>query len=164
MITSEQNNKLLVKLAQDKAYRFLKNGTIQKRGADGKFRSVGYDRHGYTVVRYKGKSLVAARALAVKEALNEGALPTLISNLLSNTVILHKNRKSSDNRVINLKPTRAGKYPKTKKKALSAEQIERMVALFCEGLSVAKIARRFRRKISRSHISRIIKRELGVEL
>jgi hypothetical protein len=163
MGTSTQNNKLLVKLAQDRSYRFLKNGTVQKKGSDGKFRTVGSDRHGYTVVQYRGKKLVVARAIAVREALNEGATGTLISKLLTNTVILHKNRKSADNRVVNLRPTRAGKYPKTQKRGLTAAQIEKMVALFCEGFSVAKIARRFRRKVSRSYISRIIKRELGVE-
>jgi hypothetical protein len=163
MVTSTQNNKLLVKLAQDRRYRFLKNGTVQKKGSDGKFRTVGSDRHGYTVVHYRGKKLVAARAIAVREALNEGANGTLISKILTNTVIFHKNRKSDDNRVVNLRPIRAGKYPKTQKRGLTADQIKKMVALFCKGYSVAKIARRFRRKISRSYISRIIKRELNVE-
>lgn len=163
MVTSTQNNKLLVKLAQDRNYRFLKNGKIQKKGSDGKFRTIGSDRHGYTVIRYGGKKLVAARALAAHEALNEGATKTLISKALANTVIFHKNRKSTDNRISNLKPIAAGKYPKTQKRGLTNAQMEKMVALFCEGYSVAKIARRFRRKLSRSYISRIIKRKLGAE-
>ena len=165
MSTSKvRNNQLAVKLASDRRYKFQKNGVIKKLGSDGKFREVGTERHGYNVLTYKGKKIVVARAITAKELLNLGYAPEVAAEILGRRVVVRKNGKSLDDRIKNLYAT----YPsyvvrEEGTKRLSQKQVDRMVELFFDGFSVAKIARRFRRKISRSHVSRVIRRELGIE-
>lgn len=159
MIAKVRNTKLAVRLARDPNYKVQKNGVIKKRGSDGKFREVGSERHGYQVVTYKGVKLVVGRVVMAKELLRSYGQPFATKFLYKNRV-LRKNGISLDDSRVNV--TFTAVRTKRKVKALSQAQIDRMVNLFCEGYSVAKIARRFRRKISRSHLSRIIKRELGV--
>lgn len=162
MSTSKaRNNKLAVKLATDSRYKIQKNGAIKKLGSDGKFREVGTTRHGYNVVSYKGKKVVVARAVYAKKLLELGYDQTQITGFLYARPIFRKNGVSLNDAAKNLTGYNPGREEGTKR--LSRKQIDRMVALFCEGYSVAKIARRFRRRISRSHISSVIKRELGME-
>lgn len=161
MSTSKaRNNKLAVKLATDNRYKFQKNGAVKKLGSDGKFREVGTTRHGYNVVSYNGKKVVVARAAYAKKLLELGYDKAQITGFLSARSIFRTNGVSLDDSAKNLSgiPT-----SRESTKRLSRKQIDRMVELFCEGYSVAKIARRFRRRISRSHISSVIKRELGME-
>lgn len=161
MSTSKaRNNKLAVKLATDSRYKIQKNGAIKKLGSDGKFREVGTTRHGYNVVSYKGKKVVVARAVYAKKLLELGYDQTQITGFLYARPIFRKNGVSLNDAAKNLTGYNPGREPS---KRLTRKQIDRMVELFCEGFSVAKIARRFRRKISRSYISSVIKRELGME-
>ena len=161
MSTSKaRNNKLAVKLATDGRYKIQKNGAVKKLGSDGKFREVGTTRHGYNVVSYGGKKVVVARAAYAKKLLDLGYDKAQITGFLSARSIFRANGVSLDDTSKNLSGIATTRETT---KRLSRKQIDRMVDLFCEGFSVAKIARRFRRKISRSHISRVIKRELGVE-
>lgn len=161
MSTSKvRNNQLAVQLASDTRYKVQKNGAIKKRGSDGKFREVGTTRHGYNVVSYKGKKVVVARVLYAKNFLDNGYERKDIANAMLTRRIFRKNGISLDDSRKNLSTFNYNQEPA---KRLTRKQIDRMVELFCEGFSVAKIARRFRRKISRSYLSTIIKRELGVE-
>lgn len=153
-------NKLAVKLASDSRYKFQKNGVVKKRSSDGKYREVGTTRHGYNVISYGGTRVVTARAIIAKLLLDAGHSANSIEVTLNARSVYRKNGFSLDDKLTNLVPHNPGR---SESKRLSRKQINRMVDLFCEGFSVAKIARRFRRKISRSHISRVIKRELGVE-
>jgi transposase len=162
MITSIQNNRLAVKLALDPFYKVQKNGIIKKKGADGKYRTLHGERHGYRIVVYKGKKLVVGRVVYAQRLLETGLSAKEVSERLGKIVVERKNGVSLDDRLNNLAGKSPGKVRRGKMKRLSKEQIELMVKLFRSGHSVAKIARRFRRKISRSHLSRIIKRELGV--
>lgn len=161
MSTSKaRNNKLAIQLATDSRYKIQKNGTVRKRTATGTYRAVGTTRHGYNVVSYKGKKVVVARAIAAKKYLDSGFTKEFVASYLSEMSIFRRNGVSLDDSRKNLTaiaPTRETT------KRLTRKQIDRMVELFCEGFSVAKIARRFRRRISRSYLSSIIKRELGVE-
>jgi hypothetical protein len=159
MIGKEANNKLAVAMARDRNYRFLKNGKIQKF-IGGKFRTIGTERHGYTVVTYKGKKLVAARVIAARKYLDLSVGNYDSQVLLNNRVIVHKNGRTLDNRVKNLVDLYPAYVPREETKRLTKAQITAMVALFKKGNSVAKIARRFKRKISRSHLSQVIKRNL----
>lgn len=160
MSTSKtQNNKLAVQLATDSRYKIQKNGTVKKRGSDGKFRLVGTTRHGYNVVTYKGKKIVVARAIAAKKYLDAAFTKEFVTNYLAEMSVFRKNGNTLDDSRKNLTSI----TPKREvTKRLTRKQIDRMVELFCDGYSVAKIARRFRRKISRSHLSSVIKRELGL--
>jgi hypothetical protein len=160
MIAKVRNTKLAVSLARDSNYKVQKNGVIKKKGADGKFRTVGSERHGYQVVNYRGVRVVVGRVVRALRLLDFGYSSERTTELLLNNRVFRKNGVSLDDSYSNV---RFGRTKLTRKaKTLSRTQIDKMVALFCEGYSVAKIARRFRRKISRSHLSRIIKRELGV--
>lgn len=165
MSTSKvHNNKLAVQVATDRRYKVQKNGTVRKLRSDGKYHVVGTTRHGYNVISYKGKKIVTARVIRALMFLEYGYRPESVVDLLNDTVVVHENGVSLDDRRANL----AGAYPggirrEGTVKRFTQKQKDRMVELFCEGFSVAKIARRFRRKISRSHISKIIKHELGVE-
>lgn len=164
MSTSKaRNNKLAIQLATDGRYKIQKNGTVKKRSADGTYRAIGTTRHGYNVVTYKGKKVVVARAIAAKRYIDAGytAESTLVN--LSRVVVHRKNGTSLDDRQANLRNLYPTLVPREETKRLTQKQKDRMVELFCEGFSVAKIARRFRRRISRSHVSKVIKRELGVE-
>jgi len=165
MSTSKaRNTKLAVKLASDRRYKFQKNGTVKKLGSDGKFREVGTERHGYNVLTYRGTKIVTARALVAKLYLDRGFAPKAATDLLLQSVVVRKNGKSLDDRINNLASLSPFLVPRVKAaKRLSQKQIDRMIELFFEGFSVAKIARRFRRKVSRSYVSTIIKRELGIE-
>ncbi len=163
MSTSKaRNNKLAVKLATDSRYKIQKNGSVKKLGSDGKFREVGTTRHGYNVVSYGGKKVVVARAAYAKKLLDLGYDKSQITGFLYERPIYRKNGVSLNDSAKNLTGYNPGREDGAKR--LTRKQIDRMVDLFCEGFSVAKIARRFRRRISRSHISRVIKRELGVEV
>lgn len=157
-----RNNKLALQLATDRRYKIQKNGTVKKLGADGKFRTVGTTRHGYNVVTYKGKKIVVARAIAAKAYAEAGYSTEFILGTLSQRVVVRKNGTSLDDRRVNLVDLYPSRVPREETKRLTRSQIDRMVALFCEGYSVAKIARRFRRRINRSHVSTVIKRELGI--
>lgn len=165
MATSKvRNNILALKLASDTRYKFQKNGVIKKRGADGKYREVGTERHGYRVISYQGTKIVAARAIAAKYYLDEGKYSVEdVLSVLATRVLVRRNGVSTDDRRTNLVDLYPRFVSRNETKRLSRRQIDRMVELFTEGFSVAKIARRFRRRISRSNISRVIRRELGVE-
>jgi hypothetical protein len=162
MITSTKNNKLAVQLALDSRYKVQKNGVIKKKGSDGKYQTLGSERHGYQVITYKGTKLVVGRVVYAQRLLTLGYSPIFASKYLGATVVQRENGISLDDRNNNLRGRNPGQVKREKTKRLTRNQIDRMVALFCAGNSVAKIARRFRRKISRSHISRVIKKELGV--
>lgn len=157
------NNRLAVKLATDSRYRFQKNGVVKKIGSDGKFRVVGTERHGYNVVTYLGTKIVVARVYAAQEMLEVGFTPDGAAIALKNFVVERVNGISLDDRKTNLYVARPSEIKREDTKRLTQKQIDRMVELFFDGFSVAKIARRFHRKISRSHVSRIIRRELNLE-
>ncbi|OQW47368.1 MAG: hypothetical protein A4S09_05070 [Proteobacteria bacterium SG_bin7] len=161
MVTSVRNNKLAVRLALDPRYKVQKNGTIKKKGADGKYRTLGTERHGYQVITYKGKKLVVGRIVYAQRLLNAGYGTKFVAKYLGSTVVERENGFSLDDHDNNLRGRSPGQVKREKTKRLTRKQIDRMVDLFCAGYSVAKIARRFRRKISRSHISRVIRKELG---
>lgn len=156
-----RNNKLALELATDRRYKIQKNGTVKKLGYDGKYREVGTTRHGYNVVSYKGKKIVVARVIVAKKYYDLGVSTPNILGLLSKEVVVRKNGVSLDDRTKNLYDTLPSLVSREETKRLTRKQIARMVELFYEGYSVAKIARRFRRKTSRSHVSTVIKRELA---
>jgi hypothetical protein len=163
MITSSRNNFLATQLAQSKLYKVQKNGVIKKLSSDGKYRIVGTERHGYNVVTYKGVKLVTARALAAKAMFLKGYGTQTITNVLKQIVVARKNGISTDDKITNLQAVQAGHVARrAPARPLNRKQISKMVALFCAGYSVAQIARRFRRKVSRSHISALIRKELGI--
>lgn len=165
MSTSKaQNNKLAVTVAASSRYKIQKNGVIKKLMSTGKYRAIGTERHGYNVITVGGKKIVTARILAAKEYLQRGYSPQQIVTILNNKVVVRRNGKSLDDRKANLAAVNStASIRKETTKRLTQKQIDRMVELFFDGYSVAKIARRFRRKISRSHISRIIRKELGIQ-
>jgi len=158
------NNKLAVQLATDRRYKIQKNGVIKKLRSDGKYAEVGTERHGYNVVSYKGTKIVTARAVAAKILVELYGFDTsTAAQELQKYVMLRKNGTSLDDSMKNLRAVLPKQLTRGVTKRLSQKQIDTMVGLFCEGYSVAKIARRFRRKISRSHVSRVIRKELGIE-
>lgn len=156
-------NRMAVKAAADKNYKFQRNGIIKKRFADGKFRKIGSTRHGYNVFTYRGYKLVSARVLVAKGLLDAGHSVESAVEFLNRKVVARVSDTLDDSRR-NLYTTRPHLLKREDVKRLSRTQIDKMVNYFCEGYSVAKIARRFRRKISRSHVSKVIKRELGMEM
>lgn len=164
MSTSKQAlNRMVVRAATDKNYKFQKNGIIKKRFVDGKFREIGSTRHGYNVFTYRGYKLVSARVLVAKGLLDSGFSVEGAVEFLNRKVVVRRNGETLNDSVNNIYTTRPAYVPRDKVRRLSQKQIDRMVELFFDGNSVAKIARRFRRKISRSHVSSVIKRELGLQ-
>lgn len=159
MVAKTTNTKLAVRLARDVNYKVQKNGSIRKKGSDGKYRPVGWERHGYKVVNYKNKYVVVGRVVLAKYLLDLGYDAKATVGYLNQKRVFRKNKVSLDDSLKNV--TLRKLTSKRKLKPLTEAQIRKMVILFCEGHSVAKIARRFKRKISRSYLSRIIKRELG---
>jgi hypothetical protein len=155
--TSARNDKLILQMLRDPRYKIQVNGVIKKMNNKGKFERIGWERHGYTAVTYKGATLVAGRVVYAKTNIGTDIFG---KQRLAQKSVNRLNGKSLDDSANNLS-TVVGLQRK-KAKRLSRQQVDKIVALFCEGNSVAKIARRFRRKISRSHLSRIIRRELGV--
>jgi hypothetical protein len=162
-MSKKLNNRLAVKIATDSRYKFLKNGTIKKLGSDGKYRAIGTERHGYNVITYAGTKLVTARVLVAKGLIDAGFDATSAVDFLNRKIVAHVNGNSLDDSRKNIYTTRPSLLEREKTKRLSQKQIDRMIELFFDGFSVAKIARRFRRKISRSNVSRVIRRELGIE-
>lgn len=162
-ISKQALNRMVVRAATDKNYKFQKNGIIKKRFANGKFREIGSTRHGYNVFTYRGYKLVSARVLVAKGLLDLGASVESVVELLNRRVVVRSNGDTSNDSVENIYTDFPAYVPRDEVRRLSQKQIDRMVELFFDGNSVAKIARRFRRKISRSHVSSVIKRELGIK-
>ena len=158
-----RNNKLALKLAADRRYKIQRNGVIKKLGSDGKFREVGTERHGYRVVTYNGTKLVIARVMAAKGLTNSNVDTKQAIKALNTKLITRKNAITTDDRAVNLGVALPGRVKREVTKRLSQKQIARMLELFFDGFSVAKIARRFHRRISRSHVSKLIKRELNLD-